>query len=241
MTGYLVWVAIAFTVEAALASVMIFAPFCREEKNRLAVKCVCSGWFILIGIAATLCSGKFSAYALLVLLGLAASFWGDFFLQLENQEKYFVVGVFCFMAAHILYIAAFSRAAAVLFPGRPFLSFRQAAALAVMIAALLVMVTAAKLKLGKLFVPGMLYLAAISLMFVKAVSLGIFAFGTLPAITGTAALLTLCAGALLFVISDIVLVFMVFCGKDTLRMTAVNLYTYFIAQALLASSIYLLA
>ena len=92
-----------------------------------------------------------------------------------------------------------------------------------------------------MFVPGMMYIAAISLMFVKAVSLGLFAFFSLPALTGTAALVTLCSGALLFVISDTVLVFIVFGGKSSLRMTAVNLYTYFIAQTLLALSVYMLA
>ena len=42
-------------------------------------------------------------------------------------------------------------------------------------------------------------------------------------------------------ISDTVLVFIVFGGKSSLRMTAVNLYTYFIAQTLLALSVYMLA
>ena len=78
-------------------------------------------------------------------------------------------------------------------------------------------------------------------MFVKAVSLGLFAFFSLPALTGTAALVTLCLGALLFIVSDTVLVFIVFGGRNTLRMTAVNLYTYFIAQTLFAAGIYLLA
>ena len=61
------------------------------------------------------------------------------------------------------------------------------------------------------------------------------------ALTYAAALVTLCSGALLFVISDTVLVFIVFGGKSSLRMTAVNLYTYFIAQTLLALSVYMLA
>ena len=236
MTIYLILGALALAVEAALTSAMLFAPGLR--KKQLAIKCVCSGWFIVTGVAAALFAGKFSTYVLFVLLGLAASFWGDFFLQVENQERYFVVGVFCFMAAHVLYITAFSLAASRLLPGRPFLSPWQAAALAVMIAGLLVMVVAARMKLGGLLVPGIMYIAAISLMFVKAASLGIFAFVTFPAQHGTAALIELCAGALLFVISDVVLVFMIFCGKNTLRMRAVNLYTYFIAQALFALSIY---
>ena len=241
MTGYFVFAAFALAAEAVLASVMIFAPSAGSGRRRLLIKCVCSGWFILTGIVSAAFSGAFSAYALFVLLGLTASFWGDFFLQLEDQEKYFVVGVFCFMAAHLLYITAFSLAAERLLPGHPFLSFWQAAALAAIIAGLLVMIFTARLKLGKLLVPGVLYIAAISLMFVKAVSLGLFAFFSLPALTGTAALVTLCLGALLFIVSDTVLVFIVFGGRNTLRMTAVNLYTYFIAQTLFAAGIYLLA
>ena len=163
------------------------------------IKCVCSGWFILTGIASAALSGGVLAYALFVLLGLTASFWGDFFLQLEDQEKYFVVGVFCFMAAHLLYITAFSLAAEKLFPERPFLSFWQAAAVAVVMAGLLIMILTARLKLGKMFVPGMMYIAAISLMFIKAVSLGLFAFFSLPALTGTAALVTLIATQLVHV------------------------------------------
>ena len=241
MAGYFVFAAFALVAEGVLASVMIFAPAARSGRGRMLIKCVCSGWFILTGIASAAFSGGVSAYALFVLLGLTASFWGDFFLQLEDQEKYFVVGVFCFMAAHLLYITAFSLAAEKLFPERPFLSFWQAAAVAVVMAGLLIMILTARLKLGKMFVPGMMYIAAISLMFVKAVSLGLFAFFSLPALTGTAALVTLCSGALLFVISDTVLVFIVFGGKSSLRMTAVNLYTYFIAQTLLALSVYMLA
>ena len=99
MTVYFVFAAFALAAEAVLASVMIFAPSAGSGRRRLLIKCVCSGWFILTGIASAAFSGVFSAYALFVLLGLTASFWGDFFLQLEDQEKYFHLSFFSYIDA----------------------------------------------------------------------------------------------------------------------------------------------
>ena len=230
---YWLFTGAAVAAEMILTSVMLFSKL-----NGVAAKCLCSAAFVLTGLLAAISSGRFGIYAALTLLGLAASFLGDLLLQLSGK-KYFLPGMLAFLAAHCLYIAAFGTAAAFFSGDGRFFPLRRilwTAAVATLLALLMLL---SRMRFGNLLIPVLIYTAAISLMFVMAVSLGMASLRALPAPAGTALMLSLAAGALLFLFSDTVLAFGVFGGKSGKGAAALNLYTYYAAQALIASSIWL--
>lgn len=92
------------------------AFFCAKGQHfkEIACKCVASVLFVAIGICACALSGG-GVYGFLMLGGAVMGLLGDVFLSVDDiaadkKAKDFVsyLGVLCFFAGHILYIAAFS-------------------------------------------------------------------------------------------------------------------------------------
>ncbi len=156
-----------------------------------------------------------AAYTALIALGLVFSLAGDVFLMLPADR--FVAGLLCFLAAHLLYIAAFTFDSGF---GLSLLALPCAAYLAVLLWVLLPHTV--KLKL-----PVIVYGLAIVVMAWQALERG-------ARLQSTGALLA-AAGAILFAASDSALAVNRFVRKFRAA-HAVVLSTYFLGQALIALS-----
>lgn len=214
----------------------LFAPFCRGGNRQIISKCVCAGLFILIGVFAMLASSNFTPFAVLMLLGLFVSSWGDYFLGISMKGWHFVAGVLSFMAAHIFYVSAYSKAVASKIQGSSFLTPAEISAIVAGLILLFLISLKLKMNMGKMKALIMVYTIVIMTMLVKAISLSI-RFISSGIHNSFAIVIFLGIGAVLFVISDAVLSLILFAEKDTRSMTVLNLITYFSAQILLASSI----
>jgi len=171
----------------------------------------------LIILVAAVRAGSPAAYKTLILAGLLASLAGDVFLMLD--KKWFSAGLGCFLAAHGFYILAFRPA-----PDRP---ATMGTLLPFLVFGLLI-VRALAPNLGKLKLPVLVYIAAITVMawFAAARFIEIGSWRTLAALIG----------AMLFVASDAVLAYARFV-KDFASAQLFILGAYFPAQLLIALSI----
>lgn len=237
MSFWTVLFLLTLAAEIVFLPCYLFAPFCRGGKRPIISKCICAALFILIGVFAMLASENYRPYAPLMLPGLFFSFWGDYFLGVAMKGKIFVAGILSFTSAHIFYIIAYLKVLAEKVPDRPFVNIGEIIFFIALLAVLGVSSILFKLEMGKLKVLIFIYSAVIMAMLVKAISLSrvLFASGEQ---NQTAAALLIGGGAVLFVVSDAILSLILFGGKDTKKMTTLNLSTYFSAQILLAASIY---
>ena len=160
-----------------------------------------------------------------VFAALLCSMAGDVLLALEHKRgMIFVLGVACFSAAHMLFSLAFCRASVV-----TWVDFAGTMAVFGGLLSLLL--------LGRFSYHGLLpvligYAALISFMTVKALSLW-----RCRRKWGRAAVLVMCGGVL-FLLSDIVLLFWMF-GKGMPRgVQYANLLLYYLAQGCLAGSLW---
>ncbi len=230
---------LAVVSEIAFLPCYLFAGFCKGGKRPLIAKCICSVLFILIGVFAMIASSNYSLYAGLMLIGLAFSLGGDYFLSVSDTTKDFITGVACFLSAHVFYIYAYSKVISAKTGGSFFNAYEAFSVVALLIALYLVQ-KKLELDFGDIKIPIFVYAAVIMTMLVKAVSLSmrlLLADGVQHA-AEIAALLG--AGAFLFVFSDAVLSLIMFGGKKTKKMQVLNLFTYYYGQMLLACSLFLI-
>ncbi len=171
----------------------------------------------LIILVAAVRPGGTGPYKTFILAGLLASFAGDVFLMLDR--KWFFAGLGGFLLAHGFYILAFKPA-----PDRP---ATMGTLLPFLVFGLLMFRTLAP-NLGKLKLPVLVYIAAITVMawFAAARFIEIGSSGALAAL----------AGAILFLASDAVLAYARFV-KDFASAQLFILGAYFPAQLLIALSI----
>jgi uncharacterized membrane protein YhhN len=172
---------------------------------------------MIIVVAALAAAPMPAEYKALVLAGLMCSLLGD--IALAAPEKWFMAGLFAFLAAQILYMLAFRPR-----PGHPvsagtFLPF-------ILYGLLMFFILAPGL--GRLKISVLVYIAAITIM-------AGFAAGRFVDLGGTRPLLAF-AGAVLFLISDSVLAYNRF-GRKIGLAQAIILGTYFPAQLLIALSV----
>ncbi|MGD1008704.1 MAG: lysoplasmalogenase [Candidatus Aminicenantales bacterium] len=158
-----------------------------------------------------------ASYKTLILAGLLCSLAGDVVLMFP--DRWFEAGLVSFMAAHVFYILAFKPG-----PGQP---FSATILLPFIIFGLLMFRTLAP-SLGRLKLPVLVYIAAITVMAWLAASRFIMMGGTRP--------LLAFAGGILFLVSDSVLAYDRF-AKKLGPAQAIVLGTYFPAQLLIALSI----
>ncbi len=158
-----------------------------------------------------------AAYKTLILAGLLCSLLGD--IALMFPDKWFTAGLVSFLAAHVFYILAFKPG-----PGRPV----SAGMLLPFIIFGLLMFRILAPSLGRLKVPVLVYMAAITAMAGLAAGRFVYNGGTRP--------LLAFAGAVLFLVSDSVLAYDRF-AKKIGPAQAIILGTYFPAQLLIALSI----
>lgn len=175
------------------------------------------GTMALIILVALVRPDALPPYKIFILAGLLASSAGDVFLLLHR--KWFPAGLGCFLLAHGFYALAFKPAPGQAASGGTLLPF--------LVFGLLMFRTLAP-NLGKLKLPVLVYIAAITVMawFAAARFIDLGGWDTLAAL----------AGALLFLASDSVLAYARFV-KDFGPAQLFILGTYFPAQLLIALSI----
>ena len=83
---------------------MLVAALLLDQAAVAAVaKLIASTAFVLLAVA---CGARASRYGILVLSGLALSWFGDAFL-IGTSQRWFLLGLTSFLAAHVAYVAAF--------------------------------------------------------------------------------------------------------------------------------------
>lgn len=177
-------------------------------------KLMASSAFVLLAIV---CGARASRYGILVLSGLVLSWFGDAFL-IGTSQRWFLLGLVSFLAAHVAYVAAFVTAGV----ERRWL----------LVAAVPIAITAAGVLLWlepnlpqNLVWPVRAYTAVISLMVVTA-------FGTL----GAGATPLIAVGACLFFLSDLSVAALRF-TEPAFPTYVLGLPLYYAAQVCLALSV----
>lgn len=236
-------VLLVLTLIAECAVVPAFLHFYWPTKNKysLATKIMASVLFVLCGVLAARISGNNTLYANLILFGLIFGAIGDLLLHsLSNKMWHFVLGVISFLVGHIFYIAAFQKAIKATYPGDPFFKWYEFVILAVTTAVVLVYCFVKnKFKKQPLKAAGLcVYSVFLSYMFAKGVRyfIGEIAYGTNDHMVMVG--ITVVLGALLFLVSDAILGYIIANGDAKRSQRIVNIVTYYAAQILIALSIF---
>ncbi len=208
-----------------IAADILFIKSEYDENMKIAVwlKGIASAFFVILGVY---CFAKNpSSAGKLIVIGLALGMIGDVLLNLRYlvsrsaSNKVFALGILAFLSGHILYIVAlFGRGA------DPLTALVLTAVISVLgIPPLMKRITAPSKGL-KIF--GYVYLVLVIAMFSAAASLlirnGASPFNIVFAL-----------GALLFMVSDFIMIYYSF-GKKIPPLRAINLSTYYIGQLLIA-------
>lgn len=234
-TVCLALIAAAILVQCAVTPVFLRAQRPGRCKKSLITKMICATMFVLVGVFASLYGSNTSRFALLMLIGLGLSWFGDLFLHVLSEKKFwFVIGFFLFMSAHIVYIANYIRANRTLSQSGKAVGLVDALiVVGVMIVAAFVYQFAFRLNLKSVVaVPIAVYGLILTLMTEQAVK-----FCVLSASGGnlTGGLFA-AVGAFLFFISDFTIAALIF-GPEKMKqnypLKCVNIWTYFIGQSLL--------
>ncbi len=229
-------------LEVALVPLFLKYYWPDRTKKSFATKTVCSLLFCLCGVFAMKHTGNNTLYADYMLWGLVLGAVGDLLLHSLTKVIYpFVVGVLAFFTGHIFYIMAFQRAIYTTYPGSNLFEWYEILAVVVLELIIAVYVIIRKTYKTKphLVALATIYGAMLMAMLAKAARyvIGEFAYGTNDHMVMIS--VTVLLGALLFFISDFILIFILKSDVPIKRsMRVVNIITYYIAQVLLAASIF---
>ena len=207
-----------------------------DDRMKLAtvLKGLASLMFVSLGIYCFVKSGQDGT--LLIVLGLIFGMIGDVFLNLRNlcegkkSNQIFAVGILAFLIGHFLYIAFLYRA--IILSGRAAIFIP----LAIVLTAVLAFVSIPPL-IKRITPPseglkkfGYVYLCIVIAMFCASLS-------RLCSFYSTNSLVFM-LGALLFVVSDFIMIYFSF-GKKIKPLRAINLLAYYFGQILIALCIFL--
>ena len=216
----------------ALAGMAIQATFITVEHAEkytpaVALKGTAAALFCLIGFAG-MQNASNAGFARLIVIGLVFGALGDVLLNLRfvfpaKGQKIFLAGVAAFLTGHILYLAA-------LIPLSQTLVTCLLLGAAAAAALLWWIFSTLKVKLAfKIF--GVLYIGAIVLMTAVAI-------GNVVTFPGAVSSWMHAVGAVLFTLSDIVLIFNTFGPEQKFSLRITNLSLYYLGQLLIASSLF---
>lgn len=189
-----------------------------------ATKALAAVSFVTLGFVALSKSPGKAGF--IMLFGLVLGMVGDIFLDASHvcpEEKAFLpLGMAAFAIEHIAVFCAVTAACGfhILYFGISF-AFGAVTALAVLFA------VRKNMNFGELFYPSAIYASLLT---------ATMAYYILMAVLGGLAV-TLAIGAVLFFISDFIILFILFGEKDTVKMNVFNLSTYFAAQIMYALSL----
>lgn len=214
-------------------------------KKSLTVKMVAATMFVAIGMLGILITGNTSQYANTMIIGLCLGWFGDLFMHIPHppgkpRMSVVYIGAAGFLVGHIFYVTAFVRTTATLVEDYKFLTIPEVIAFAIIFVTFALMLEPVfKFKFENKFMKFGLYLYSVFLviMLVKSVGFGItyYMHGTENNLIASVILIV---GGILFFISDFTLGLRLIGGKKGSRFTkSLSLYTYFMAQLLLSTSI----
>ncbi|MDY4077511.1 MAG: lysoplasmalogenase [Clostridium sp.] len=201
---------------------------CKILKIGIAVvflKILTSFLFVILGAISYKKGKSNKKYSLFIILGLIFSMFGDTFLAIDkNQSICFYLGVVAFVIAHIMYITGFSNCTKLTL--RDFIVF-----LLIFTPIILIMVIG-KFDFHGMFPVLVFYAIIICFMVSKALSLTKYYNDNKKAVIMTI------AGAVMFLISDIILLFILFYTKEYMLLRSeTNWIVYYPGQAILAMSL----
>lgn len=192
------------------------------------LKGLAAACFVTIGIIGYVTKTT-DSFGLKLMIGLIFGMIGDILLNLrfvvpeEKGQKVFLLGIVSFLIGHILYLAALI----------PLTEHTLACVIigCVLAAALLTYIfkTMEFKKAFKIF--GIFYLGAVIIMTVIAIDVAI--------VVKDVRSIEYAIGAVLFMLSDVVLIFNTFSGKTRFSMRITNLSLYYLGQTLIALCLFL--
>ena len=208
-------------------AVFIRFEYAKKYVPAVVLKGIASLLFVSLGAVCLVDAADFR-FGWLVLVGLVLGALGDILLNMRQLaknagQKVFMAGIAAFFAGHLLYIAALvTRGVNTLFIGVPLCAVLSVIVLPFMLKRIEVE--------GRLRTFGIVYVVLVFLMAGCAAGLLILQ----PFNTGH---LLFTIGAVLFALSDVILVFHLFGRKKYRAFRALNLSAYYIGQILIALSI----
>lgn len=213
-------------ISVVIISIFIYTNFRITQKQRTIIKTIASLSFLAVGITAFLYGSGDRTYGYMILLGLTLGVLGDIALGLEGVYKktehvWFIIGTVAFLLGHVTYISLFVMMSPVTLGD---VLMASALALGFMIVGNKVHVNYKYMTIANI------YMAIIAFMVIKAGSL-------LPLLGMTTSNIMVALGAILFVISDIILAFLYLGDKNHIYLKIVNLASYYSGQLLIALSI----
>lgn len=246
MTTFQIVITVLFWVGECISfPIFIKVQWPKPSYASFVTKMISSSIFVGYGVYLATITGWDSKFTLFMVIGFIGGWLGDLLLHLDpflgennkiGKAVSFVLGLLAFLAGHIMYVIAYVYGINTL--GYK-IGWATYALITVIVAVAVIIAIISKLKLGIAVAPVALYALTISIMLGMATTLGVNVFIVSPLVS-----VVLISGAILFVISDSTLVFCIF-GSDKAKtnfpLKVLNLATYFIAQMLLGSSIFLMA
>ncbi len=225
--------ALAVTAEFYFVPMFLKAVWPNKCMKSLKYKMVCSALFMIAALCCMFYSNNYSSYTALMLTGLSFGLVGDLLIHYPTLKKAVTVsGGISFFIGHIFYIIAFSLAMKNYFPQSKVFDYRALIVIFALVGIGVIIAAVNKIKLGIFAIPVLFYTIVLVTMLVTAFQITIRLQGTLSVA------LTVMLGALLFVLSDATIVFLMFGGQDKNRPLKVfNITTYFLGQILLGTSI----
>lgn len=187
------------------------------------MKAVASLFFVLAGLCGYIKGSENRRFTKRMLIALVCSMAGDIFLALEkDQNFFFILGVVSFAVAHIFFSISFCRACHV--------CRKDIIACAVLFSGLVVLLCVGNFEFQGLLPVLLGYAVVISFMTVKALSLYRCRQGRMRAVC------LLMIGGVLFLASDIVLLFWLFGVGMPKAVQSVNWVLYYLAQGCLSAA-----
>ncbi len=234
------------TVLIAVGTVAITYPYVKAQKDgacpkSLLLKMIGATGYMAVGALCVVITGECSEFDKAMLLALLLSWLGDLFLHLWFHFACTAVGFVCFLASHILFIRAYITGISSLtvsVPEKFFYSLPEIILIVILVGLFIYLIEKSEMNLhGFMKIPIIIYGIVILTMLCKATILGIEAVKA-----GITPLAAVCGitGALNFVASDFSISILMFDRrqKKNFKLKLFNMYTYFIAEVLLASLIY---
>ena len=209
---------------------LIICDYCKRYYFRLLFKTSCSILFVLIALSSYCINCKNTIYFILRIAAFIFCLIGDVLLALNKKSDgpkdiFFIYGGISFGIGHIFFSSAF-----IYLIGLFYSDFLIATIISLLL--ILFLRFSNKYNFKGMFIMVCTYCILISFMVTKALS-----FVNVYSIIPKQSLFTI-TGALLFLISDCVISFIVFGKKKPPKcLTAINLITYYIGQSLLALSL----
>lgn len=221
-----------YLIFAFLCAVLAAAFIVVEHKEKYVPAVVLKGTaslcFVVLGVLGGKLCGD-AQFANRVIIGLVLGCVADVLLNLrfvfkEKGQLVFLVGILVFLSGHILYLAA-------LIPHCP--SLWLCLMIGAVLTALVLMWIFRRITAKKAFkIFGVFYIGAIVIM-------NCVAFGALMA-DPSAGLGVFAAGAVLFLVSDVVLILNTFGSETKFSLRITNLGLYYLGQILIALSLQLM-